>query len=320
MVKLPSTKALRAFEATARLGSIKAAAELLCVSPSALGRQIQALEDELEQALFVRDPRGLSLTEAGREYAERLRAVFQSLSDATDAARANKPVRLRMLVPSMTMLQLMPRLKFFQAAHPGVHISIDAFPGVPNSDRRIDDADLVIFFGNGKYEGWDTDLLTPGIFGVPLCAPGYLDAPLDDPAELAAHTWIRTEHVPEIWASWCEAVGHPDLQPKHYFEVATALMGMEAARNCIGIWLGGGSRNFGVEPAIRKGELQLAHTFHAFLPELGYHLATRKGVPATPMIQACRSWVFEQCRLEEARVGRLKSERNALERAAPSSG
>ncbi|HRE16335.1 MAG TPA: LysR family transcriptional regulator, partial [Rhodocyclaceae bacterium] len=86
-MRLPSTKDLRAFELAARLGSIKAAADQLHVSASALSRRIQSLEEELGQSLFVRDARGITLTDVGSSYAEHLRKVFQALETATSAAR-----------------------------------------------------------------------------------------------------------------------------------------------------------------------------------------------------------------------------------------
>lgn len=87
MPHLPSTKSLRAFEAAARLGSIRAAADHLHVSDSALSRRIQTLEEDLGQTLFVRHMQGLTLTDAGRYFAEQLREILKDLEHVTTVIR-----------------------------------------------------------------------------------------------------------------------------------------------------------------------------------------------------------------------------------------
>lgn len=63
--QLPPLNALRAFEATARLGGVGRAAQDLHVTHGAVSRQLKLLEDHLGMALFQRAGRGLRLTAAG---------------------------------------------------------------------------------------------------------------------------------------------------------------------------------------------------------------------------------------------------------------
>ncbi|MBR2810625.1 MAG: LysR family transcriptional regulator [Solobacterium sp.] len=58
-------KYLETFIRTAEAGSFRKAADLLYLTPSALIKQVDALEDEVGTALFERTPRGLKLTAAG---------------------------------------------------------------------------------------------------------------------------------------------------------------------------------------------------------------------------------------------------------------
>ena len=83
MRKLPPLKALESFEATARLGTIRDAADDLCVTPSAISHQIAKLEDHLGSALFHRRQRRLILTDAGRNYLQQVEQVFDRLEEAT---------------------------------------------------------------------------------------------------------------------------------------------------------------------------------------------------------------------------------------------
>ncbi len=59
---------LDTFICVADAGSFSKAAEVLYVSSTAVMKQINLLEDALEVQLFVRTPRGLTLTDAGKSY------------------------------------------------------------------------------------------------------------------------------------------------------------------------------------------------------------------------------------------------------------
>ena len=74
--------ALRAFEAAARLGSFKKAAEELFVTPAAISQQIRFLEERLEVKLFHRSNRQIELTEEARRGLPKLAEGFEALSEA----------------------------------------------------------------------------------------------------------------------------------------------------------------------------------------------------------------------------------------------
>src|ERR1700760_922514 len=58
--------AVRYFRAVTESGSVKRAAASLRIAPSAISRQVQAIEEELAVKLFERGARGMVLTDAGR--------------------------------------------------------------------------------------------------------------------------------------------------------------------------------------------------------------------------------------------------------------
>ena len=66
---------MRAFLATAEAGSLSAAARKLGLTQPTLGRQVTALEKELGLVLFERNPRRMTLTDAGRDLLEDARAM-----------------------------------------------------------------------------------------------------------------------------------------------------------------------------------------------------------------------------------------------------
>src|SRR3546814_17064662 len=70
MLRLPPLGAIEAFVTVARMGSIKNAAEVLALSPSALSRRVQTLENRMGEALFERKHKALSLTMEGERMLE----------------------------------------------------------------------------------------------------------------------------------------------------------------------------------------------------------------------------------------------------------
>ncbi|MCP5011523.1 MAG: LysR family transcriptional regulator, partial [Aestuariibacter sp.] len=70
----------RAFLVTAEEGSLSAAARALGMTQPTLGRQVDALEQELGIVLFQRAGRGLALTPAGLELLDHVRTMGEAAS------------------------------------------------------------------------------------------------------------------------------------------------------------------------------------------------------------------------------------------------
>lgn len=77
--QLPPLDTLISFEAVARCGSFTVAANELCLTQSAVSKQIRALEDSLQLALFVRHARGIELSDAGRELLAEIQPMLYGL-------------------------------------------------------------------------------------------------------------------------------------------------------------------------------------------------------------------------------------------------
>ncbi len=80
MNSLPSLNALRAFEATARLGRMTLAAEELAVTHGAISRQIKMLEGQLGCKLLEGPRNRLALTEAGKRLLPSLTSAFDQIN------------------------------------------------------------------------------------------------------------------------------------------------------------------------------------------------------------------------------------------------
>lgn len=139
---LPPLTAIRAFEASGRRLSFRAAADELGVTQGAVAQQVRALEEHLSLSLFQRHPRGLALTQAGATYLVDVTRAFDTLAEATGRLLA-RPDRVTISVtPTVATKLLIPRLGDLQAALPGVELRTVATEALADFDR--DQVDIAV--------------------------------------------------------------------------------------------------------------------------------------------------------------------------------
>ena len=79
--------AMKVYDRVCALGSLSAAARDLSMSTTAVSRVIKELEDDLGVRLLNRTTRRLNPTEAGRDYAERVRVLLSDVEELQDSTR-----------------------------------------------------------------------------------------------------------------------------------------------------------------------------------------------------------------------------------------
>ena len=119
-----SLPALKAFESAARLGSFKAAAEELSVSPTAVSHHINNLEQRLSVSLFERSARKVLLTETGRELATATGQGFQMIEAAIEKIAVKDRHINVATTSSFAALVLIPALQDFYSQYPGCVVNI----------------------------------------------------------------------------------------------------------------------------------------------------------------------------------------------------
>jgi DNA-binding transcriptional LysR family regulator len=180
--RLPSLSSLRAFEAAARLGSAKRAADELSVTPAAISHQIRQLEDELDLALFVRRPRRLLVTPRGVELQQALTGAFGTIADAVERVRTPHRRSLTLsATPAVAARWLVPRLPSLRDACADLDLRIH----VSHEPMALDgiEADAAIRYGHGRWPGLVSYKLFDNVF-APVCSP-HLQ--LREPGELPRH-------------------------------------------------------------------------------------------------------------------------------------
>jgi DNA-binding transcriptional LysR family regulator len=229
---------LQAFEAAMRLGSFKAAATALHLSPSAVSHRVRNLERALGDRLFTRAHRAIRPTRAGVTLAATTGRAFADLLRATGPAVSSAGHRrLRLAVaPPFGSHWLLPRLARFTANHPEIELAIE------NLSRPVDletePFDAAIRVGDGHFPGLESVHLMP-IGTAPIARPRLIQSlRLRQPADLASAPLIHVSTFPLAWPVWLRGAGLGGLRSSQAIWVDTFGAALEAAEHGVGVALG----------------------------------------------------------------------------------
>lgn len=234
---LPSLNALRAFEAAARLGSFKAAADELGVTHGAISQQVRHLEDWLRAPLFERRNRRITLTPAARAYLSEVGPAFDRVAAATAQYGHNDGAVLRVNAPATFALRwLIPRLASFRKQNPAIKVRLEtsnqALEALP------DVYDVVVRGGPDTFYGYST---RPFLSEqrLPVCSPSLLDrAPLRTFQDLRRHTLLHTLSTPRLWDDWLSEAGIAGLETAAALTLDHFYLTLQAALDGIGVAIG----------------------------------------------------------------------------------
>lgn len=297
---LPPLKALRAFEAAARLGSVTAAAREMAVTPSAISQQIRTLENWAGVQFVARGATSFSLTDRGQHYLTRLMEAFDVLEEATDLALGRTDTtRLRVSVlPSFASRWLLPRLGRFADAHPAIEVEIDSSSSIIDFNR--DDVEIGIRYGLGQYPDATSEMLLPDVV-APVCHPKLLvDAPgraaITNPEDIAharlLHESGGLSNFKFTWRAWFEAAGVPVTQHTRGLVFSDTHLTIEAALAGEGIMLG---RRVLVADLLAEG--RLVAPFEPWMRDHpAYHLVHSRLRTPRPAAIAFMRWLRQEAR------------------------
>jgi LysR family glycine cleavage system transcriptional activator len=291
-VRLPPLNALRAFEVAARRGGFTNAARELHVTPAAVSHQIKTLESHLDVQLFRRLPRGLELTEAGRQLLPQLSRGFHHFARAIEGLGAGGlagPLTIN-TVPSFAALWLVPRLAGFLRAYPNIEVQLLAAEKAPDLNRG--EVDIRLPYGMGHYPGLATTLvMRENIF--PVCAPSLLNQlRLRRFADLRHHTLLHdvntgAEEPTMTWRRWLRDAGVSGIDPDRGVKFSNAILLVEAAVRGLGVALG---RMSLVGDHLATG--RLVRPLKASRPaDYAYYAVTTHAGAERPRVQAFLGWL-----------------------------
>jgi len=238
MQQLPPLNALRAFDAAGRLASITKAANELCVTPAAISRQINSLEEYLGVRLFYREHRGIVLTPKGFQYHVEVAHTFSSLRAATRdlcGEKTNRRVFNIWAPHSIAMRWLLPRLASLHNRHPDLEVRLHTSV-LKLSDFEHADIDAGIILGRGEANGMIFHKIMANEI-APVCTPEKASR-LREPSALAGETLLHTHARPDDWHVWLKSAGISNVDASCGMQYESSALAYEAALAGYGIVIG----------------------------------------------------------------------------------
>ena len=287
---LPTFAAVRAFEASGRRLSFKAAAEDLCLTPTAVSYQVKSLEERLGVRLFVRRHKEIALSPHGEKYLTRLTTILTDLSNATDQVMgvSRSDALAVQICSSLASLWLLPRLPRFRQAMPNVEITLLE----PDRDSvdLLPEADVAFVYGQKQWRGMRFDcLFREEIF--PVCSKAYWQSvgPVTVPQDLRDHPLIESSYIPEEWPQWMIGANVKEDMARPSLMVVSRAQALQAAHDGLGFAMG---RTPYVDSDLADGSLIAPFAFK--LPGSQYNLVYPAMNPFAPALDSFRSWLLDE--------------------------
>jgi LysR family glycine cleavage system transcriptional activator len=299
MLRIPGTRALQAFEAAGRHLNFTRAANELHLTPAAISHQIKEIEEQLGVELFHRTSRAMRLTASGEVLYE---ATIEALAGLTRAvSRARKLTRgsslLKVTVPAEFAAKwLIRRIDGFKLAWPDIELRFD----ISNEmrDLEVDDVDVAIRFGSGKYPGLHVDRLFDNVV-IPVCSPRLLKSgpPMTGPRDLFRHTlahieWSRQGVTWPNWRMWMAAAGVDDFDDSRTLVFNTSNDALQAAIDGSAVTLADFAmvaNDLSEGRLVRPLELGIK-----VAGEFAYFLVYPESTADDPRIVAFRTWILDE--------------------------
>lgn len=289
MRRLPPLTAVEAFVQVARLGSIKAAAAELALSSPALSRRVQTLERFIGRPLFERRHQAMVLNADGEQLLGRIAPALDALAVAIDATTGDAELlRLRLSTPPLFASQrILPRLPELRARHPELHIDIDTQPHA--LARLGEGVDAAIVIANEV----DPTLYSRRIAHGRIAAIGartLLEGPdrMRDPSDLARMTILVHRDMAEVFNSWRDSIGQPELEPAAIDHFDSGPLMLEAAAQGLGI-------AFMLEEHVQQSQDdRLVNLFEKGIDSnYSYWFASRRAALSNRAVRIFHDWLFE---------------------------
>jgi LysR family glycine cleavage system transcriptional activator len=282
---------LNAFRAVAQLQNLRAAADQLHLTHSAVSQQIRGLETQLGFALFERRGRRVVLNAAGQALLRSVQAALSLLDDGVQAAAAaagGEAQRLRVTVlPSFANRWLMPRIGRWREQHPALPLEIDA--SVRLIDLQREGFHAAVRQGSGPWPGLQSERLfeQPPIIVVGSAAAAR--RLLGAQPEAFAREPLLGEN--DLWEAWFLAAGvRTAVRVVAMFNDAGLML--QAAEQNLGLAL---ARELLAADALCEGRLvRLSPIAIRHAEAQPYHLVYPPALRDWPPLASFRAWLYDE--------------------------
>lgn len=237
--KLPPLKALKGFEATARLKSLRAAADELNLTHAAISHQIKTLESDLGIKLFARQGRSVVLTKEGDVFYPIIYDALNKIASGAERVRRSASINELRIQTFLTfsLKWLSYRLPKLSKRHPELNIHLISCV----MDNEFDEvnADVGIIFCREEPQShlYSLPIIKPKLFVV--CSPDLFEIDNNPPTieELLQQPLLSVYSEIWQWEDWFQSLGIEQSKPAHSIDVDTTAIALEMAINGEGIAL-----------------------------------------------------------------------------------
>ncbi len=248
-------RSLQYFEAVARIGSIKGAAQENNVTASAVSHQLRELRNYLGEEIVVRCGRGVRLTETGEQIYQQVSRLFEDLDRILARTVGEEKALVRLAVcSSFGPAWLAKRLPDFQERNPSIDVELRMFSQDPLQTEAVAD---VVVTADESGAGFQSVTLFEEML-VPVIGP---QTPLDKegmPLQLIT-TDIEPQYFADDWKEFCSTTGLDYLGSAggHIVRSTHYMLAMALARADVGAAL---VPDFLAADVVRRGDLRLLTT------------------------------------------------------------
>lgn len=279
--QIPSTHALICFEASARTEHFGRAADLLNLSQSALSRQIQGLEEQVQHPLFIREKQRVRLTAAGRQLLQDLTPLLDSMEAAVLKVRSVEEVGGAVNIgvyPTLGSRWLMPQLIDIATRHP--ELTLNTITYLHNDEIDPTLVDIAIVQGDPPWPGYDSSLLMPERL-VAVGSSSLVSEPFDDADDLLDQRILQHVTRPLSWPIWFESQGKRLSNRPTGPVFSQYEMLIDALKRGFGIAI---VPEILIERELSTGQLVMAHR-HRATPASAYYLLVPEAKQGLSRIQ-----------------------------------
>ncbi len=295
MVAPSHLKSFQALELAVRLGSLKAAADVLAITPAAVGQRVKTLEDYLGVDLLMRGRSGLAPTPALAAALPALTAAFRELGAAADTLDLNRGQEIHIAANAdIEELWLAPRLRTFKDIYPNVSFCVN---GAGDAPFRLGPPDCEIVFAAPREDAASEVLF--GDYLLPVCSPAN-DArtavlPRRDRLEgfpLLHLDFYKDDPAAQNWPAWIAANKMRRTAPERGIRYQRITRALNAVRADAGVTICGIAL---LREAVEDGSLALpfgmpsgVRTQHMFQARF------RQDALIRPQVRRFRAWLREE--------------------------
>lgn len=291
MTVRPPLHALHVFCIVVREGGFRQAAQALHLTPGAVSRQVQALEEHLRQVLFERAAgNSAALTAAGRQLHEQAAARMAGIVDLLEPGGGASSQSSILVDTSVTLAMhwLIPHLAGFRQQYPHIQVDLRTTDGDINPSAPVD---VFLRRDTAELRGLPSQVFMHErcvLVSSPAFASGLQQHQPEDMHWLATVPRIGMLSRSELWSGWSQAHGMDARALAPTMELDNTVLAIQAAVQGLGVLV---VPEAFVSAMLEGGTLQ---RLHPGCIESGTYSFAVGRQRASPRVESFTQWLKER--------------------------